>query len=559
MTANSLTDRHRANPTKLRGVVYTPPQLAEFLASQAFGALGESTSIRILDPACGDGQLLLAAYSAARARNITVDEVVGYDIDGTAVDKASIRLSDVPRKTLICGDFLELVARSQGPIDLFDTTHEHEYLNFDLVVSNPPYVRTQTLGASVSSSLGERFGLTGRVDLYQAFVVAMIQALAPGGALGLLCSNKFLTNRAGASLRRVLLNELQLDEIVDLGDTKLFDVAVLPVIVSGTRANGVQKAGPTDFRSVYEVKGKVGGFDRPISVLDALSKQRDGIIHDGNRSFRIRRGCLDRGAGSSSPWNPMDPETKKSFETIRESDASELGTFGKVRVGVKTTADAIFIRSDWQELPHKQHPEPELLRPLLTHRDIQPWSAEPGQRQILYPHRDEGGRAVAVDLAEFPKTAAYLNNYRDRLEGRAYLIEGGRNWFEIWVPQKPALWTQQKIVFPDIAEAPRFAIDRSGSIVNGDCYWMVVEDNDLAEVIAAVGNSSFCTWFYDAACGNYLYAGRRRFMTQYIERLPIPAPRRDLVDRMRELRISKDVEQLDTLVWSSLGLKQPIG
>ncbi|MCY4456377.1 MAG: hypothetical protein OXB90_00325, partial [Acidimicrobiaceae bacterium] len=60
------------------------------------------------------------------------------------------------------------------------------------------------------------------------------------------------------------------------------------------------------------------------------------------------------------------------------------------------------------------------------------------------------------------------------LEGRAYVIEGGRNWFEIWVPQKPALWTQQKIVFPDIADAPRFAIDRSGSIVNGDCYWMVV-------------------------------------------------------------------------------------
>jgi len=145
------------------------------------------------------------------------------------------------------------------------------------------------------------------------------------------------------------------------------------------------------------------------------------------------------------------------------------------------------------------------------------------------------------------------------LEGRAYVIEGGRNWFEIWVPQKPALWTQQKIVFPDIADAPRFAIDRSGSIVNGDCYWMVVEDDDLAEVIAAVGNSSFCTWFYDAACGNYLYAGRRRFMTQYIEHLPIPAPKRDLVDRIRELRISNDVEQLDALVWSSLGLKQPIG
>ena len=275
MTTISLTERHRANPTKLGGVVYTPPSLAEFLASQAFDALRELTPIRILDPACGDGQLLLAAYSAAKERNIRVDEVVGYDIDGTAVEKAAIRLCDIPRTKLVCGDFLELAARSLGPIDLFNSHDEHEYLDFDLVVSNPPYVRTQTLGASVANSLAERFGLTGRVDLYQAFVVAMIQALAPGGALGLLCSNKFLTNRTGASLRRVLLDELQLNEIVDLGDTKLFDAAVLPVIVSGTRANGVQKTGvdhlPLSLRG--ERKGRPV---RPVSLGSRRSLDTTG-------------------------------------------------------------------------------------------------------------------------------------------------------------------------------------------------------------------------------------------------------------------------------------------
>ena len=82
---------------------------------------------------------------------------------------------------------------------------------------------------------------------------------------------------------------------------------------------------------------------------------------------------------------------------------------------------------------------------------------------------------------------------------------------------------------------------------------MVVDDDDLAEVITAVGNSNFCTWFYDAACGNFLYAGRRRFMTQYIERLPIPDPKPDLVRRIREYRSEGNYADIDKLIWLSLG------
>ena len=90
----------------------------------------------------------------------------------------------------------------------------------------------------------------------------------------------------------------------------------------------------------------------------------------------------------------------------------------------------------------------------------------------------------------------------------------------------------------------------------GDCYWMVIDDEELAEVVMAVGNSSFCTWFYDTACDNFLYAGRRRFMTQYMERLPIPTPTPTLVEEIRALRSENRLAELDALVWSSLGLKQ---
>lgn len=555
MPTKTRTESHRADPTKAGGVVYTPPALARFLASQTFDTLESAGSVRILDPACGDGELLLAAAAEAEKRSITVDAVVGYDIDPGALLQASSRLTDSPSVSLHNADFLEFATRCSKPKGLFDVGAQME---FDVVISNPPYVRTQTLGSKVAQTLARRFGLTGRVDLYQVFAAAMIQALVPGGAIGLLCSNKFLTNRAGSSMRQLLLRELELHELVDLGDTKLFEAAVLPVIVSGSRARSrSDRAQAPRFRSIYEVKPcQIVEEAQPLPVLEALTNRTPGVIEDSGRTFTIREGLLDGDAGSDLPWNPMDKESKARFDILRRSDTSALGDLGKIRVGVKTTADPVFIRSDWSDLSEAHRPEEELLRPLLTHHDIDRWSANLGSRKILYPHKDTNGRATAIDLDDFPRTATYLEQHRDRLEGRSYVIEAGRKWFEIWVPQKPALWALPKIVFPDIAESPRFAFDRSGAIVNGDCYWIVMEDEDVAEVVTAVGNSSFCTWFYDTACGNFLYAGRRRFMTQYVERLPIPKPTPFLADEIRSLRAGGCAEDLDALIWSALGLEQ---
>lgn len=555
MTPMTRTERHRADPKKSAGIVYTPPELADFLANQALSALGPADSVRVLDPACGDGELLLAAYEAACARDIEVVSIVGYDTDENALEVASERLASLANVELHCADFLELAVEANGQADLFGEEGPNK-LEFDVVVSNPPYVRTQTLGAKVAQALGRQFGLTGRVDLYQAFAAGMIQALRPLGALGLLCSNKFLTNRAGKSMRQLLHHELDLQEVVDLGDTKLFDAAVLPAIVSGRRYPGSGDGCPT-FRSVYEAKAPTGVESmRVASALTALNEDRTGYVTVGERTFFIRRGVLDDADDTNLPWNPINEVTRRALAYIRSEGHLTLDQVGKVRVGVKTTADEVFIRTDWDQLPDALIPEEALIRPLLTHRDVEAWQCHPGNRMILYPHQDREGRAAPVALDDYPRAAAYLESHRDRLESRSYVAKAGRKWFEIWVPQKPALWERRKVVFPDIAETPRFAVDESGAVVNGDCYWIVVDDPDVAEVVVAVGNSSFCTWFYDSACGNFLYAGRRRFMTQYIERLPIPKPTHSLAEKIRELRASERFEELDELIWDEIGLEK---
>jgi len=152
------------------------------------------------------------------------------------------------------------------------------------------------------------------------------------------------------------------------------------------------------------------------------------------------------------------------------------------------------------------------------------------------------------------------------LSSRRYVIEAGRQWYEIWVPHNPNDWTRPKIASPDICEEPRFCFDPSGAIVNGDCYWMTLRPgfkSDWLLLLLAVANSSFVTRYYDIAFHNKLYAGRRRFMTQYVKKFPLPPLEATIAQKIIQLvgeRIAnkmpnKDCEmEIDQLVWESFGL-----
>jgi hypothetical protein len=185
---------------------------------------------------------------------------------------------------------------------------------------------------------------------------------------------------------------------------------------------------------------------------------------------------------------------------------------------------------------------------------------------VLYTHAVENGKRVVIKLKDYPRARAYLESHKERLSSRRYVIEAGRRWYEIWVPHNPLDWARPKIVSPDIVEEPRFCFDASGAIVNGDCYWMTLRPgfkSDWLLLLLAVANSSFVTRYYDIAFHNKLYAGRRRFMTQYVKKFPLPRLETSVAQRIIQVvgeRIAnkacdEDREwEIDNLVWGSFGL-----
>ena len=474
--------------------------------------------------------------------------------------------------------------------------------SFDVVIANPPYVRTQVLGSARAQELAGRFGLSGRIDLYQAFAQAMANVLRPGGVLGLLASNRFLSVRSGAALRRLLRTEFELAAIYDLGDTKLFAAAVLPVVVVAHRRLASVTPAVTG-RQLSEPRG-VCRFDRVYAcrsdspstpheataaaagppaaaypaILDAFrDRQVHGIVSTAGGRFKIERGVLQT-AGDGEAWSLSTADSRRWLETVEAHQRYSFEDVAQVRVGIKTTADEVFIRDDWESLPADLRPEEELLHPLATHLIAARWFAVSDQTpqrpvmgkrtgwQVLYPHALQAGKRVAVDLARYPRARAYLEAHRQRLARRKYVIEAGRQWYEIWVPHHPADWAGPKIVFPDIAEGPRFFLDSTGALVNGDCYWMTLRpgfERAWLYLILAVANSSFITAYYDLAFHNKLYAGRRRYMTQYVRRFPLPdistAAAKEMVELVARLVNRREFDaqieaRIDGLVWQSFGL-----
>ncbi|OOG64380.1 type II restriction endonuclease subunit M [Rhodanobacter sp. B04] len=518
---------------KSAGATYTPAAFAEFVADQMIRAasLPATGAIRILDPAVGDGALLDALIKrlplAARKRAT----VVGYDTDPEAIAIASQRLrQDFPALDLRLEqqDFLEHILQLQereGTSPAADAAQPYH-----LVIANPPYVRTQVMGARQARQLAEGFGLSGRVDLYYPFLLGISNVLAADGVAGVITSNRFMTTKSGQAVRRELLSRFRIAHAWDLGDTKLFDAAVLPsvLLAHGTTDPRHPHTDGIAFSSIYETRDPAQA-DAP-DALAALAAADDTVvaIADGRR-FRVRHGDLDNGQHAEGLWRIATRVSDQWLATVAAHTWATFRRIGKIRVGVKSTADKVFIRSDWASLPGGR---PELLRPLITRHAARRFKADvPAHakhiKEILYPHETTGSGRAAVDLRLYPKAARYLKQHRDVLEARTYVIEAGRRWYELWVPQDPAAWSSPKVVFPDISEKPVFWIDTDGGVVNGECYWLQCErqgEEDLLWLALAVANSSFIEAFYDHRFNNKLYAGRRRFITQYVEQFPLPDP-----------------------------------
>jgi very-short-patch-repair endonuclease/type I restriction-modification system DNA methylase subunit len=286
---------------KREGVVYTPEMITSFLVEQTlnktlnerldalkleYGWDFEPTEdqerviwplylqvlrgLTIVDPACGSGAFLIAAYDALyiEYRRVTerlaalnmpvafdfVDEIVtknlyGVDLNAESVEitRLSLWLKTARRDhqlqnleaTIKTGNSLiEDKAFTPRPFNwqqaypnVFEQKNVEER-GFDLVLGNPPYVRQEFL-KEVKPYLEKKYVVShGAVDLYAYFFERGMGLLKEGGRLGYISSSTFFRTGSGENLRR-FLSGVTLETIVDFGDLQVFEgVTTYPAILT---------------------------------------------------------------------------------------------------------------------------------------------------------------------------------------------------------------------------------------------------------------------------------------------------------------------------------------
>ncbi|WP_299948572.1 N-6 DNA methylase [uncultured Microbulbifer sp.] len=554
---------------KAEGAHYTPICVADYISENMIQNANVQGSIKIVDPAVGDGELLLSLIKKLKEQSVSNIEAHGFDTNSASIQITEKRIRhEHPDIKLILHnkDFLQVCLEKDSgseTSDLFSVNDDT--LLFDLLIANPPYIRTQVLGSDQAQILSKSFGLKGRVDIYQAFLVAMKAVLSPGAVAGVIVSNRFLTTKGAGAFRETLYRQYDIKSICDFGDTKVFEAAVLPAVMVMKPHSG-KNGRKVKFSSIYETPSEVDGKTPYVTnQVDALDYS--GLVASNDIVYQVKHGHLTFDDKPSDVWRMQDEISRKWLDLVDKNTWKQFKEIGKIRVGVKTTADNVFIRSDWE---NEIGCRPELLRPLTTHHVADRYKCKAVEKKsILYTHEYIDGKKRVVDIEKYPLSKDYLESNKKQLAGRGYVAKANRQWFEIWVPQNPSLWERDKVIFRDISEKPTFWMDGEGSVVNGDCYWMVCDDDsapdDILWLILAIANSEFIETFYDVKFQNKLYSNRRRFISQYVEKFPLPdpsmEPSKKLISMAKKCSKTSDIKKLsmleseiNTLVWNVFGV-----
>ncbi len=198
------------------GVVITPPKTAEYIISR----LGQiKKGQKILDPCVGPGIFVKKLLECGIDKN----QIITYDINPSFKHK------------------IEMLGVSFKLQDTLLSLYPDSYNQFDFIVGNPPYLnKASSYIRKNRLKLRRIYGKINAHETYAMFIVNSIWRLKEGGKLGFITSDSFLTLSTHRRLRKFILRNCIINEIL-LAPKNLFSkqkVSTSPVIIILTKCSG---------------------------------------------------------------------------------------------------------------------------------------------------------------------------------------------------------------------------------------------------------------------------------------------------------------------------------
>jgi type I restriction-modification system DNA methylase subunit len=487
---------------------------------------------RVLDPACGSGAFLIAAFDYFASQyqrvndnlqflkhqtteNMELDKTIlsnnlfGVDLSPESVEitKLSLWLKTATQgKTLTYLDNNIKIGNSiinDAKITDLPFNWESEFSQvfaeggFDVVIGNPPYIRQELL-SPFKPYLQENYQTyDGVADIYIYFYEKGLNLLKPAGIISYIVTNKWLRSGYGEPLRRFFSQESVFEQIIDFGHAPIFeDADTFPCIIAARKSEVSNTENENKSVLVCAVpRGEL----KNINLIQ--------YVQNPEHSFTIPWSRFTANAWSLEP--PAVDDLMRKIQRV----GVPLKEFAGVKpiCGIKTGFNEAFFIDDAtkNKLVQADPKCAEIIKPLLRGQDIKRWIPEWDKVWIIFAHKD-------IDIEQYPVIKEHLEIYRNKLEARA----GKQSWWQLQAsPSSYHLFEEPKIIWQDLAFHSRFCLDKQNVFIDMTCFALPCSDLWL---LAVLNSPLMWSWLWR----NTIHAKDEvlRLKNIYTENIPIAQP-----------------------------------
>jgi hypothetical protein len=378
-----------------------------------------------------------------------------------------------------------------------------DFVGFDCVIGNPPYIRVQDLQHNLIDYYKSTFVVAHkRIDISILFIELGHKILSPKGYLSYITSNQFLKAEYGRAIREFLKGYLQVN--IDYSKVSVFD-------------------GLATYVSVFLITKEKGNTINYF-LVDNTDQTPENFAQ------------FDVSNLSDEPW---DFNTDQTLKTKLFAGKETLNDIANFTYGVITGLDKAFLVPS--EISNELGLEKEITKKFIRPQNYKKYNIFSQTFNLIYPYNSDNTIIKEAELkANYPNCFEFLNQFKTELENRkdsrTTIKEKGIEWYSIMRRVDISEIDTEKIIFYDVGMLPNFMIDTDNHIFGGGTSHSIrlTENGYLYKYTLGVLNSKLMQWIIYDLCPVKM-GNARKYGLDYIKKLPI---------KKAEIKIQNEVAEL---------------
>jgi hypothetical protein len=292
-----------------------------------------------------------------------------------------------------------------------------DFVGFDVVIGNPPYIRVQDLQHNLIDYYKSTFVVAHkRIDISILFIELGHKILSPKGYLSYITSNQFLKAEYGRAIREFLKGYLQVN--IDYSKVSVFD-------------------GLATYVSVFLITKEKGNTINYF-LVDNTDQTPENFAQ------------FDVSNLSDEPW---DFNTDQTLKTKLFAGKETLNDIANFTYGVITGLDKAFLVPS--EISNELGLEKEITKKFIRPQNYKKYNIFSQTFNLIYSYNSDNTIIKEADLkANYPNCFEFLNQFKTELENRkdsrTTIKEKGIEWYSIMRRVDISEIDTEKIIFYDV-------------------------------------------------------------------------------------------------------------